>query len=110
MAKTKVFILEDENIVAKDIEQSLKKLGYDVVGIASSGEKVIEILKKGTLPEIFLMDIMIFYTTIDGFQNEGAKVWTVFDCHDLGIRQPARRIYRVVARRAENAHEPLSRI
>ena len=50
MAKTKVFILEDENIVAKDIEQSLKKLGYDVVGIASSGEKTIELLKKGIQP------------------------------------------------------------
>ena len=59
MANTKVFILEDENIVAKDIEQSLKKLGYDVVGVASSGEKVKELLKDGVKPEIFLMDIMI---------------------------------------------------
>ena len=59
MAKTKVFILEDENIVAKDIEQSLKKLGYDVIGIASSGEKLIELLNSGLQPEIFLMDIMI---------------------------------------------------
>ena len=59
MANTKVFILEDENIVAKDIEQSLKKLGYNVIGIASSGEKVKELLNKGIRPEIFLMDIMI---------------------------------------------------
>jgi DNA-binding LytR/AlgR family response regulator len=59
MANTKVFILEDENIVAKDIEQSLKKLGYNVIGIASSGEKVKELLNKGIQPEIFLMDIMI---------------------------------------------------
>ena len=59
MANTKVFILEDENIVAKDIEQSLKKLGYDVVGVASSGEKVKELLNEGLKPEIFLMDIMI---------------------------------------------------
>ena len=59
MANTKVFILEDENIVAKDIEQSLKKLGYDVVGVASSGEKVKELLNDGIKPEIFLMDIMI---------------------------------------------------
>ncbi|MBL57915.1 MAG: hypothetical protein CMP61_12085 [Flavobacteriales bacterium] len=59
MANTKVFILEDENIVAKDIEQSLKKLGYEVVGIASSGEKVKEYLSEGILPDIFLMDIMI---------------------------------------------------
>ena len=59
MANTNVFILEDENIVAKDIEQSLKKLGYNVVGIASSGEKVKELLTEGIAPDIFLMDIMI---------------------------------------------------
>lgn len=59
MANTNVFIVEDENIVAKDIEQSLKKLGYNVVGIASSGEKVKELLEKGVQPDIFLMDIMI---------------------------------------------------
>jgi two-component system, LytTR family, response regulator LytT len=59
MANTNVFILEDENIVAKDIEQSLKKLGYNVVGIASSGEKVKELLTEGIEPDIFLMDIMI---------------------------------------------------
>ena len=59
MAITKVFILEDENIVAKDIEQSLEKLGYEVVGMASSGEKVKEQLEDGTRPDIFLMDIMI---------------------------------------------------
>ena len=59
MGNTSVFILEDENIVAKDIEQSLKKLGYNVAGIASSGEKVKELLTEGIAPDIFLMDIMI---------------------------------------------------
>lgn len=59
MAETSVFIVEDENIVAKDIEMSLKKLGYNVVGIASSGESVKEQLNNGVQPDIFLMDIMI---------------------------------------------------
>lgn len=59
MGAVNVFIVEDENIVAKDIEQSLKKLGYNVVGMASSGEKVKELLASGVLPDIFLMDIMI---------------------------------------------------
>tara|TARA_B100000795_G_C22806559_1_gene445291 strand:- start:993 stop:1757 length:765 start_codon:yes stop_codon:yes gene_type:complete len=59
MTAVNVFIVEDENIVAKDIEQSLKKLGYNVVGIASSGEKVKEQLEAGAKPDIFLMDIMI---------------------------------------------------
>lgn len=59
MSVVNVFIVEDENIVAKDIEVSLKKLGYNVVGIASSGEKVKEKMEAGASPDIFLMDIMI---------------------------------------------------
>lgn len=59
MGAINVFVVEDENIVAKDIEQSLKKLGYNVVGIASSGDKVKEQLEAGANPDIFLMDIMI---------------------------------------------------
>lgn len=59
MGAVNVFIVEDENIVAKDIEKSLKKLGYNVVGMASSGEKVKELLESGIEPDIFLMDIMI---------------------------------------------------
>ena len=60
MSTMNVFIVEDENIVAKDIEQSLKKLGYNVVGIASSGEKVKELLEAGVKPDIFLMDLLGF--------------------------------------------------
>ena len=59
MGATNVFIVEDENIVAKDIERSLKKLGYNVVGMASSGEKAKELLEGGANPDVFLMDIMI---------------------------------------------------
>lgn len=41
MEKTRIFIVEDEAIVAKDIETSLKNMGFTVLGIASSGEKAI---------------------------------------------------------------------
>lgn len=58
MAKTNVLVVEDENIVAKDIQHSLKKLGYNVVGIASSGEKAIAIASEHK-PDIVLMDIML---------------------------------------------------
>ncbi len=58
MEKTNVLIVEDENIVAKDIQHSLKKLGYNVVGIASSGEKAIAIAAEQK-PDIVLMDIML---------------------------------------------------
>ncbi|MCB9223649.1 MAG: PAS sensor protein, partial [Crocinitomicaceae bacterium] len=39
MAKTNVLVVEDESIVSKDIQHSLKKLGYNVVGAASTGER-----------------------------------------------------------------------
>lgn len=58
MAKINVLVVEDESIVSKDIQHSLKKLGYSVVGAASTGEKAIE-LATSTHPDIILMDIML---------------------------------------------------
>lgn len=58
MVKVNVLVVEDEAIVSKDIQHSLKKLGYNVVGAASTGEKAIEMA--GNLkPDIVLMDIML---------------------------------------------------
>jgi len=58
MSNISVLVVEDENIVAKDIQQSLQKMGYKVIGTASSGEKAKEILKDNQ-PDIILMDIML---------------------------------------------------
>lgn len=58
MPKVNVLVVEDESIVSKDIQQSLKKLGYNVVGAASTGEKAIELAKTEN-PDIILMDIML---------------------------------------------------
>lgn len=58
MLKTNILIVEDESIVAKDIQHSLIKLGYSVVGIASSADKALEILRTEQ-PGIVLMDIML---------------------------------------------------
>lgn len=58
MAKTNVLVVEDESIVSKDIQHSLKKLGYNVVGAAASGEKALEIVSESK-PDIVLMDIML---------------------------------------------------
>lgn len=58
MKNTHILIVEDENIVAKDIENTLKRMGYTVTGIASSGE---EALKKVTNKQtnLVLMDIKL---------------------------------------------------
>lgn len=58
MAKPKILIVEDENIVAKDIQNSLKKLGYVVPSIVSTGEKAIE-EAQDLRPDLILMDIML---------------------------------------------------
>jgi len=58
MAKTNVLVVEDESIVSKDIQHSLKKLGYNVAGSASTGEKAIELALE-IKPDVVLMDIML---------------------------------------------------
>lgn len=58
MAKTGILIVEDESIVAKDIQHSLKKLGYEVLGVCSTGEDAILQAEK-TKPSLVLMDIML---------------------------------------------------
>lgn len=58
MPKVSVLVVEDESIVSKDIQHSLKKLGYDVVGSAPSGEKAVE-LALDLKPNVILMDIML---------------------------------------------------
>ena len=58
MANLKILIVEDESIVAKDIQYSLIKLGYTVCGIASNAEKAIELATTES-PDMVLMDIML---------------------------------------------------
>lgn len=58
MAKAKILVVEDESIVAKDIQNSLKKLGYNVPTIVASAEKAIKECEDDR-PELVLMDIML---------------------------------------------------
>jgi DNA-binding LytR/AlgR family response regulator len=58
MSKPNILVVEDESIVSKDIQHSLKKLGYHVVGAASTGEKALELVRLER-PDIVLMDIML---------------------------------------------------
>lgn len=53
-----ILVVEDESIVRKDIERSLEKLGYNVIGHADNGEKALEIAR-AMKPDLALMDIQI---------------------------------------------------
>ncbi len=58
MPKSTVLVVEDESIVSKDIQYSLKKLGYEVIGSSATGAKAIELALE-LKPNIVLMDIML---------------------------------------------------
>ena len=58
MSKINVLVVEVESIVSKDIQHSLKKLGYNIVGSSATAEKAIE-LAKSEHPDVVLMDIML---------------------------------------------------
>jgi PAS domain S-box-containing protein/putative nucleotidyltransferase with HDIG domain len=58
MVKKRILVVEDEAIVAEDIRVSLEGMGYEVVGIASTGEDAIK--KTNELrPDLVLMDIVL---------------------------------------------------
>jgi class 3 adenylate cyclase/CheY-like chemotaxis protein len=51
-----ILVAEDENIIAKDIQKTLIKLGYKVIGSVRSGEQLLEQITI-TTPDLILMDI-----------------------------------------------------
>jgi PAS domain S-box len=55
---TKILIVEDEGLVAKNIQSRLKRLGYAIVALASSGEEAIRKAEE-THPDLVLMDIIL---------------------------------------------------
>lgn len=58
MNLTKILVVEDENIVAMDIERGLRHLGYSVVGRASRGKDALEQAAEHR-PDLVLMDIQL---------------------------------------------------
>lgn len=58
MTKPRILIVEDEIIVAMDIQQILEKLGYDVYAVVSSGEESIKKASRIKL-DLVLMDIKL---------------------------------------------------
>ncbi|OIN92367.1 MAG: hypothetical protein AUJ20_07965 [Comamonadaceae bacterium CG1_02_60_18] len=59
-----ILIVEDETIVARDLQGQLELLGYTVAGLAHTGEQAI-VLAAQLQPELVLMDIQLG-TGIDG--------------------------------------------
>jgi PAS domain S-box-containing protein len=58
MGKAKILIVEDEAIIAMELESQLQSLGYEVTSIVDTGEKAIEKTEIDN-PDLILMDIRI---------------------------------------------------
>lgn len=58
MSRERIYIVEDEQIIAIDLQRRLERLGYIVCGSASSGEDALTGIRKEK-PDLILMDIMI---------------------------------------------------
>lgn len=56
--KSKILVVENESLVAIDIQESLQSFGYEVVAIASCGRTALAQVEK-TRPQLVIMDIML---------------------------------------------------
>ncbi|MFZ1289619.1 MAG: ATP-binding protein [Melioribacteraceae bacterium] len=67
MDKAKILVVEDEIIIAMEIAERLKAMGYEVMRIVSNGQMAIENAIREE-PDLILMDIMI-QGDIDGIET-----------------------------------------
>jgi hypothetical protein len=58
MTPARILIVEDEQIVAVDLEGQLERLGYQVVGMAVSGEDACTMVASEQ-PDLILMDVRL---------------------------------------------------
>lgn len=63
----RIFIVEDESLVAANLKTRLVMMGYEVAGQAASGEDALERIAQ-TRPDLVLMDI-ILRGQLDGIQT-----------------------------------------
>ena len=58
MNNERILIVEDEKIIAIDLQRRLERFGYSVVGMAGEGEAAVSLALELS-PDIILMDIML---------------------------------------------------
>jgi len=58
MPPAKIMVVEDEIVVAMELQTRLIALGYRVTGIVASGEDAVDLAEK-TIPDLVLMDVKL---------------------------------------------------
>jgi len=72
MNKLRILIVEDESLVAKDVVNMIRSLGYSVMAVVSTGEEALALAEKSQ-PDIVLMDI-ILKGEVDGIEA-ARRIW-----------------------------------
>jgi CheY-like chemotaxis protein len=67
--KIRILIVEDEALIAEDLKEKLQKFGYEVPGIADTGEMAIALAEEHR-PNLVLMDIHLA-GAMDGITTGG---------------------------------------
>jgi PAS domain S-box-containing protein/putative nucleotidyltransferase with HDIG domain len=75
MENLRIMIVEDESLVARDIDNMATSLGYEVCGIASSGEDAVAMAAR-LRPDLILMDVII-KGGLDGI-SAAEKIWETY--------------------------------
>jgi len=79
MSKGRILVVEDEAIVALDIQARLTRLGFEVAGHAATGAEAL-LLAESSRPDLVLMDVML-QGPLDGIDT--ARKLIV--CHRLPV-------------------------
>lgn len=69
ISDVRILIVEDESIVAMDLEHRLKLFGYTVIGQVIDGKSAVELARTGR-PDLVLMDIQL-HGPMDGIEAAG---------------------------------------
>ncbi|GFK93536.1 putative transcriptional regulatory protein pdtaR [Fundidesulfovibrio magnetotacticus] len=97
MGGSGILIVEDERIIALDLSNKVKRLGYTLLGVAHSGPDAVRMAEE-LAPDLVLMDIMLD-GSFDGIEAArrirlGRQVPVVFvsACNDQPTLERARAI------------------
>ena len=58
MTPARILVVEDDRVVARDIQQQLKRIGHQIVGTTARGEEAVDLALESQ-PDLILMDIRL---------------------------------------------------
>lgn len=96
--RKQILVVEDEQIVARDLKNLLKRLGYATVGPAVSGPEAIKMAAE-TRPDLVLMDVRLdgpmdgVEASIEIFKQGGVPVIYLTAYPETFIRNPLTMVY-----------------